>query len=136
MSNFAWWCYLLTFTHPYHFQWPWLYFKVNAVSKSFNWKFYVLTWFSWNFLQLSIMSCKSRIYHYFWFLHMFKGDNWHVIWKNFNVGFSPGIIKMRFFKFCMIITFLDVYIIVVGFKVMDVSENINCKPHVLDSWPL
>ena len=33
--------YSLSFTHSYHFQWPWLYFKVTAVSNSFDWKIYV-----------------------------------------------------------------------------------------------
>ena len=39
MSNFAWWSYLLSFTHSYHFQWPWLYSKITVVSNSFDRKF-------------------------------------------------------------------------------------------------
>ena len=55
----------LSFTHLYHFQRPWLYFKVTAMSNSFNWKFYVLIWLNWNVVQLLITSSRSCIYHYF-----------------------------------------------------------------------
>ena len=44
----------------YHFQWPWLYFKVTAMSHNFNWKCYVLLQWSWNFAWLLItwsLSC-------------------------------------------------------------------------------
>ena len=45
MWNFAWWYYTLSFTCSWLFQWPRFYFKVTAVSNSFNWKCYVLFWF-------------------------------------------------------------------------------------------
>ena len=54
-----------SFTHSYHFQWPWLYSKVTAVSNSFNWKFCVLIVLSWNFVWFLIMSSRWYIYHYF-----------------------------------------------------------------------
>ena len=34
--------YSLSFCHSYHFQWPWVYFKVTAMSNNFNWNVYVL----------------------------------------------------------------------------------------------
>ena len=82
--------YSLNFTHLYHIQWPWWYFKVTAVSNSSNWKFYVLIWLSWNFVWSLSTSTRPWTYHYFLFLLIFNGDNWHVFWfdKKFNVGFS------------------------------------------------
>ena len=53
-------------------------FKVTAVSNSFNWKFYILIWWSLNFVLLLIISNRSWIYHNFWFSHMLRGDNWHI----------------------------------------------------------
>ena len=50
--NFAWWYYLLSFICSDHFEWPWPYFKVTAVSNSFNWKFCILIWLSSNFVGL------------------------------------------------------------------------------------
>ena len=55
-------------------------FYVTAVSNSFNCKFYVLFQWSWNFVQLLTTSSRSWIYHYFWVSHIFKGDNWHIVW--------------------------------------------------------
>ena len=48
MSNFAWWYYTVSITCSLNFQWPWHYFKVTAVSNSFNWNFYVLVQLSWS----------------------------------------------------------------------------------------
>ena len=76
LSNFAWWCYSLSFTCLYHFQWPWPYSKVTGVSNSFNWKCDVLMWLSWNFLGLLSMSCRAWICHLFCWVHIFKGDNY------------------------------------------------------------
>ena len=41
--------------------WSWLHVKVTAVSNSFNWKFHVLTWLSWNFVWLLITSSRPWI---------------------------------------------------------------------------
>ena len=48
------------------------------------------------------------MYHYFWLLHRFKGDNSHVSWsdKNFIMGFFMDNVKPRLFKLCIIITLL------------------------------
>ena len=95
------------------FQWPWWYnFKVRAVSNSFNGKFYVLMWLSWNFVQVLITSSRSWTYHYFWFLHMFKGNNWHIssFQNTYNVAFFLDTIEVRCFKLCIIITLLEIYI--------------------------
>ena len=43
----------------YHFQLLWTYFKVTAVSKSFNWKLYVVIRLSWNFAGLQSTSSRS-----------------------------------------------------------------------------
>ena len=50
-----------SFLFIYHFQWPWLYFKVTGVSvtNNFNWKF--------DFLVQTSLECKYV-----------KGGNWHV----------------------------------------------------------
>ena len=58
MCNFAWWYCTLSFTCSLHFQWPWHYFKVTAVSNNLNWKFYVIVRLSWNFEGL--LSTLSR----------------------------------------------------------------------------
>ena len=50
----------------------------NNILRSANWKF----WFSRNFIWLLITSARSQMYHYSWFVHVFKGDDWHVLWFN------------------------------------------------------
>ena len=61
-------------TCSYHFQWPWPYIKVTAVSNSFNWKFCALTWLSWNFVGLLSTSNRSWIYCIFWFSHTYSRE--------------------------------------------------------------
>ena len=132
MSNFVWWYYSFSFTCSYHFQWPWPYFKVTAVSNSFNWKFHLYNcWLYQIYHQYAII---------FLFLHMFKGDNWLIslFWENFNVGFFSDTVKASSFKLCMIVTLLRVYVVIVGLMTLILFEghrcvkNINCKLHVLD----
>ena len=105
LSNFALWYYTLRFSCTLHFQWPWLYFKVTAISNSFDWKFNVSIWLSWNFVVL--LSASSRSY-YVWLLHLFKGDNLYVFWfdKYFIISFFTNTVQARFFKLCIIITLL------------------------------
>ena len=43
VTNFAFWYYPLSFTHSCHFQRPWVYFKVTAMSNSFNRNFVFLS---------------------------------------------------------------------------------------------
>ena len=62
----------------YQFQSPWLCFKVTAVSNNFNWKFYDVTWVSWNFIGLLSGSSISWMYRHFWGVNIFKEDNWHI----------------------------------------------------------
>ena len=64
MSNFAWWYYSFSFTYPFHFKWPLLYFKVKTLSYSFNVKFHVPIRWSWHFLGL-LMLARSWICHHF-----------------------------------------------------------------------
>ena len=80
MSDFAWWYYTLGFTCSLYFQWPWHYFKVTAVSDSFNRKFYVPIRLSWNFVGLVSPESRSWIYCYFRLSRVFKGANWRVSW--------------------------------------------------------
>ena len=81
MSNFAWWylVVLIELNLPIHGLFTdWWYFKVTAVSNSFNWKFYVLIWLSLNFVWLLIASVRSWISNFYWFLLIFKGDYQHI----------------------------------------------------------
>ena len=74
--------YLFSFTRVCHFQRPWFLFQGQSMLNNLNWKLYVLIWLSWNFVWLFITSSRSWIDdHYFWFLHVFKGDNWHLLFK-------------------------------------------------------
>ena len=50
---------------------------------------------------------------------MLKGDNWHVSLlggekENLDVAFFFDTIKGRYFKLCIFITLLGVYIVIVG----------------------
>ena len=85
-------------------RWLWPFFKVTAVSNSFNCQCYVLNWLSWNLEEL--LNTLSRSWS-----RVFKGDNWHVSWfdKNFNVDFFVYTVQTTFFKLCKIITLLRVY---------------------------
>ena len=131
MSNFAG-CYTsLSFT----FQWPWPYFKVTAVSNSFNWHFYALVRISLNFIDLLRMSSGSWIFHFFpsssSFFFFFL-TRVHIqrryLKRNFSVAFFSDTIKARSFKLRMNIALLGVYIVIQGlmnwlsFKVVGVSE--------------
>ena len=99
------------------FQWPWHYFEVTLLWNSFNWKCYVLIWLSWYFVGLLSTSIMSWIYHYFWLLHIYKGDNSHVSWlyKNFIIGkqgvcfFVCFCVCVFFFLLFSVITLLRVY---------------------------
>ena len=74
---------LLCFTISYHLRWPWVYLKVIAVSKSFNWNFYVLIQLSWDFSGLLSTSEISWVYYLKnnnnnKLLHAFNGEKWHI----------------------------------------------------------
>ena len=62
--------------------------------------------------------------------------------KNFNVGFFSDIIKARYFKLCIIMSFPEVYIFILYLMILALFQdyrcvkNINCKLPVLDSSPL
>ena len=78
---------LLSFTCSYHFQWPWLYFKVTAVSNSFYLKLYSYPIKS-NLCM--VVNYINRIIPVFLLFFVFKGDNWCVSWFDFNIGFFSG----------------------------------------------
>ena len=137
--------------HSYHFQWPWLYFKVTAVSDSLYWEFYVLIQLCWNFEWLLITSSRSWAHLCFLFLRVFKGGSRHIaLYKenhtHFNIDFFSDTVKARSFKLCLIITLLEVYIFIVGLMTLTLFQgrrsirNINCKfcfqDSCLDSWLL
>ena len=62
--------------------------------------------------------------------------------KSFNIAFSFNTVKLRSFKLCMIIILLAVYIVILALMTLTLFQghrfvrNINCKLHVLDSFPL
>ena len=122
-------------------RWPWLYFKVTAVSNSFNWKFCVLIRLSWNFVRFLIMSSRSWIYHYFKFFFSTCSREIKDIFpcfKKLQIVFFSGTVKTRSFKLCMIITFFGVNIFIAilmtltSFQGHRCVRNINCKLYFLD----
>ena len=64
--------------------------------------------------------------------------------KAFTLAFSQTLllIKARSLKLCMVITFLGVYIVIVGLITLILFQghrcvrNTNCKLHVLDFCPV
>ena len=88
------------------------------MSISFKWKFDDLIQVSCNFAQLLVTSNRSWLYHYFWFSHMFKGDDWHI--SSFEK--KKKTFKVKSFKLCMIITFLRVYVCSVGLMTLTLSH--------------
>ena len=119
------------------------YSDIDPISKSeqyqsFNWKFYVLTWLSWDFIGLLSTSSRSWMCNLFWHSHIFKGDNWLIssFEKNYVCFFSDTL-KARSFKLCMIMTVLGVYIVILGFMALTLFSyhrcirSINCKLSVL-----
>ena len=128
MSNFAWRYYTLSFTCSLHFQWPWGYFKVTAMSHTFNWKCYVLIRLSWNMVALLSTSHKSWLYHYFLLSHRFMGANWLVsrFDRNFIFGFFTDTVHVRFLKLCIITTLLGVYQFIPDLMTLTVFQGHMC----------
>ena len=132
-SDFPLWWYSLSFTHLYHFQWPWLYFKVTVVSHSFNWICSVLIRLSW----------LRQVDHEYNTIFEFRTRSREITdtfldWLNFNIELFSETVNARSFKVCLINTLLGVHITsfdYLDFKVRCV-RNINCKLRVLDSCPL
>ena len=73
---------------------------------------------------------------------MLKGDNWHTSSFEKKVCFFLDTIKARFFKLCLLITLLGIYVVILGVVTLSVFQghrcvrNIICKLRVLDSCPL
>ena len=109
-----------------------MYFKVTAVSNSFDWKSHVLIQLNSNFVLLLITSSRSWIYHYLKFLRMFKRDNWQIslFEKNWNVASFPGTVKAIPFKLCMIITLLGVYIFMAGLMTLALFQGYKCVRNI------
>ena len=128
MSNFTWLYYSLSCTCSNHIHWSSTYFKFTAVSNSFKLKFYVRIWLSWNIIGLLIMSSRSWMYQLFWWLHICKGNNWHIspLKKKVKAGFVLGTIKARSFKLCMIIAFLGFDIVMVGLLTLTLIQGHRC----------
>ena len=104
MSDFAWWHCTLSSTCSLHFECPWHYLKVTAVSNIFNWKFYALIRLSWNFVGLLSTLSESCKYYCCWLLRVFKGDNWHfLIWqKLLSLAFSGTQFRQCFSNFALL----------------------------------
>ena len=86
------------------FQRPWPYFKVTAVSHSFNWKFYVLIRSSRIFVELLSTLSGSWIFHYFWLAHMYSREivvMFPDLTKKVIVGFFTDTVQAMFFKLCI-----------------------------------
>ena len=101
-------------------------FQNHGSIKQFNWKLYVLIRLSWNFVRLLSTSSGSWIDHHCWLSHMFKGDDCNVssFDKNCIVGFLMDAVQAKFFKFCIIMTLLEVY------HALDfVSKSQMCQNH-------
>ena len=70
---------------------------------------------------------------------MFKGENYTFPHSKQIFDFGFILDKARSFKLCMIITFLGVYIVIIGLMTMTLLQsqrclrNINCNLHALDS---
>ena len=103
------------------------------MSNSFNWKFYVHIQLSWNFVRLLITSSRLWIYHYFWFSHMFKGDNWHISWfGKKKMLFSQTPLKQDLSNFARL-SLLGVDIVILGLMTLTLFQghrcvrNITCK---------
>ena len=83
---------------PVHYTFRWHYFKVTAVSNSFNWKFYVLIWLSSNLVWLLIKSSRSWIYYYFFYCRF--DDNDFVSRSHVCQKYKLQIVLFRFlFRF-------------------------------------
>ena len=102
---------LYIWTCSLHFQWPWQLFQVTAMLNSLNQKFYVPIPLRWNYAGLTSASSRSWTCHYFWLLHVLKGDGWRFSWfdKNCMVCSFTDSVQARFVKHCIIITLLGVY---------------------------
>ena len=104
---------------------PCSYFKVTAVSRSFNRTFYVLIQLSLNFVRLLITKNKSWVYHclikkkinllIFFIVTQVQGRSsaHFLVWKK-KVGFFSDNIMTSFFKLWIIMTLLWVYIAILG----------------------
>ena len=110
----------------------WPYFKVTAVSNSFNRKFCVPIRLGWNFVGLSNTSSKSWIYHYFWL----------SLIRKCNLGFFSDTVELQFSKLCMILILLRVYHFIPGMMTLTLFQGhkfvriMNCKHFLKDSCPL
>ena len=95
MSNSAQWYCLSSFNLPVDttFSDLWPYFKVIAVSNSFDWKFYCFVQLGWNFVSTS-----SWIYC-FWLPHVFKRDNgcsqYFWIWQKHWLCLEHCLVEAR-----------------------------------------
>ena len=79
------------------------------------------------------MSSRSWIFHYFWFSHIFKGDNCHIyllVYKTSNFGFFWDIIEVRSFKLCMVMTLLGIYVVNLHLMTLTLFQGHRCVRNV------
>ena len=62
-------------------------------------------------------------------VHVFKEGNWHIysFEKKINVGFFSDTLKVRSFKFCMIITLIGVFIVILGLMILTLNQALLHK---------
>ena len=133
--------------YPFLSQWPWLFnfkLKVTAMSNGFNWKFYILIWLWWNYVWLLIILCQVD-HEYTTIIDFCRCSReiltHFLIWKKnpLNVVFFSDTVIMRFFKLCIVMNLLGVYIFIVGLVTFTLFQghrcvrNINCKLCFLNS---
>ena len=98
----------------------WLYFKVTAMSNSFDWKFCVLTQLSWNCVGLLSQSSRTCVYHKFSRLCIFKGDNWcFLMWLNIECCLIGG--------HCLKLV-LDIWIVFTNIFVLNTKTTVRKLP--------
>ena len=88
-----------------------------------------------------VKSNRQWMYHYFSFLHMFRGDNWRsLIWQTLKHWLFAGHC-LKSFKLCMVVILPEVYLFILSLVTLTLFQGqwyvriLNWKLF-LDSCPL
>ena len=84
-------------------------FQGHSCVKQFWLKILYYIRLSWNFIGLLSMSSRSWIYHLFWWLHVFSGDNWHIYSFACFFLFSFYFLIVIFLSLCCFFFFFFFY---------------------------
>ena len=120
---------LLSFTCLLHFRWLWHYFKITAVSESFNRNFFCSHPIKLKLCRIvKYIKQVMNIYHYFWLSQIFKGDDWCVSWleKSSIVGFFKDTVQAKFFKLLGVFQFVSGLVTLILFQGHRCVRMINC----------